>query len=94
MEHGGEELSIQPRLEEPVPVETLLQSSSLHLPHGLQSPEGNSSDPGQSPHAHHTCPSTREVLRLCLAPELPIDQEREELRAVYTGSEQRVQKGQ
>ena len=56
MEHGGEELSIQPRLDELVPVETLLQSSSLHLPLGLQSPEGNSSDPGQSLHTHHTCP--------------------------------------
>lgn len=82
MEHGDWELSIQPRLEEPVPAETLLQSSPLHLPHGLQSPEGNSSDPGQSPHAHHTCPGTHGVLRLCLAPELHIDQEREEPRAV------------
>ena len=75
MEHGGEELSIQPRLDEPVSVVTLLQSSSLHLPLGLQNPEGNSSDPGQSPHAHYTCPSTHEVLRLCLAPELHIEQE-------------------
>lgn len=53
MEHGDWELSIQPRLAEPVPAETLLQGSSLHLPRGPQSPEGNSSDRDRAPGPAH-----------------------------------------